>query len=305
MNPAMNAPAVSVSVRELLWSGQLRLDRAGVEGARREARLLLAAAMERPWGDLVGREEQPVVADEAARFEGFVARRAAREPVSRILGRREFWSLDFALSAATLDPRADSEALIEAVLEEVPAREAALSILDLGCGSGCLLLALLSELPNARGTGVDLAPLAVATASANAERHGLQRRARFLIADWDAGLTGRFDIVISNPPYIPAAEIATLAPEVARHDPLLALDGGQDGLDAHRRLARIIPQRLAAGGIAVVEHGDGQGPAAEAVYEEGGLALRKWRADLGGRRRCLVMTQNGDKKTVGKGGATV
>jgi release factor glutamine methyltransferase len=305
MKPAMNAPAVNVSVRELLSSGQLRLDRAGVEGARREARLLLAAAMERPWGDLVGREERSVMADEAARFEGFVARRAAREPVSRILGRREFWSLDFGLSAATLDPRADSEALIDAVLEEVPSREAALSILDLGCGSGCLLLALLSELPNARGTGVDLAPLAVAMASANAERHGLQRRARFLIADWDSGLAGRFDVVISNPPYIPAAEIATLAPEVVRHDPLLALDGGQDGLDAHRRLAQIIPRRLAAGGIAVVEHADDQGPAAEAVYEGGGLELRKWHADLGGRRRCLVMAKNGDKKTVGKDGATV
>jgi release factor glutamine methyltransferase len=298
-------PAMTPHIGELLTSGQKRLDRAGIEGARREARLLLAAAMDRSWGDLVGREEQPVAADAATRFEGFLARRAAREPVSRILGRREFWSLDFGLSAATLDPRADSEALIEAVLEAAPSREAPLSILDLGCGTGCLLLALLSELPKARGTGVDLAPLAVATASANAERHGLQRRARFLVADWDSGLSGRFDIVISNPPYIPAAEIATLAPEVARHDPLLALDGGNDGLDAHRRLARVIPRRLATGGIAVVEHGDGQGPAAEAIYEEGGLRLRKWRADLGGRRRCLVMVQEAAKKTVGKGGATV
>jgi len=293
------------TVQELISSAQRRLDGAGVEGARREARLLLAAAMERPWGDLVGREEQPVMAEDAARFEDLVARRAAREPISRIIGRREFWSLDFGLSAATLDPRADSEVLIEAVLEELPSRDDALSILDLGCGSGCLLLALLSELPNARGTGVDLSPLAVATASANAERHGLQRRARFLVADWDSGLAGRFDIVVSNPPYIPEAEIATLAPEVARHDPFLALAGGRDGLDSHRRLARLLPRRLVASGIAVVEHGDDQGPAAEAIYQQGGLMLRKWRADLGGRRRCLVMAKNAAKKTVGKGGATV
>ncbi|MGH6879529.1 MAG: peptide chain release factor N(5)-glutamine methyltransferase, partial [Hypericibacter sp.] len=137
--------ASGAAVGELLAIGQQRLGRAGIENARREARLLLAAAMARPWGDLVGEERQPVAADAAVRFDGFVARRAAREPVSRILGHREFWSLDFGLSAATLDPRADSEALIEAVLEAVPSRDASLSILDLGCGSGCLLLALLTE----------------------------------------------------------------------------------------------------------------------------------------------------------------
>ncbi|QEX24279.1 release factor glutamine methyltransferase [Hypericibacter adhaerens] len=299
MNLAMAA------IGDLLASGQHRLDRVGIENARREARLLLAAALDRSWGDLVGREEQPVAPETAARFEDFVRRRSRHEPVSRILGRREFWSLDFGLSAATLDPRADSETLIEAVLETVADRDAPLSILDLGCGTGCLLLALLSELPNAKGIGVDLAPLAVATASANAARLGLERRARFRIADWDSGLAGRFDIVVSNPPYIPAAEIATLAPEVVLHDPHLALDGGPDGLAAHRRLARIIPRRLAAGGIAVVEHGDEQGPAAQAIYEAGGLTLRKWRADLGGHWRCLVMARKAAKKTVGKAGATV
>jgi release factor glutamine methyltransferase len=301
---------MSADIGELLTVGQQRLGQAGIEDARREARLLLAAAMDRTWGDLVGREGQPVAAEAAIRFEGFVARRAAREPVSRILGRRGFWNLDLALSAATLDPRADSESLIEAVLEAVPAREAPLSILDLGCGSGCLLLALLSEYPKARGIGVDLAPLAVATANANAERNGLQERARFLHSDWDSDLTGRFDIVISNPPYIPTGEIATLAPEVAQYDPRLALDGGRDGLDAHRQLAQLLPRRLTEGGIAVVEHGDNQGPAAETIYAAAGLVLHKWRADLGGRRRCLVMVQHGDKKqgdkkTVGKDGGTV
>jgi release factor glutamine methyltransferase len=297
--------AAGTDVGTLLAAGQQRLAVAGIEAPRREARLLLAAAMDRSWGDLVGRDDLAVASDAADRFEGFVKRRAEREPVSRILGRREFWSLDFGLSAATLDPRPDSECLIEAVLEAVPARETSLSILDLGCGTGCLLLALLSEFRHARGVGIDLAPLAVATAGANAERNGLQRRANFQVGDWDYGLSGRFDVVVSNPPYIPAGEIATLAPEVARHDPLLALDGGRDGLDAHRQLARILPRRLADGGIAVVEHGDDQGPAAEAIYTQAGLVLRKWHADLGGRRRCLVMARYGDKKTVGKVQGTV
>lgn len=297
--------ASGAAVGELLAMGQQRLDRAGIENARREARLLLAAAMERPWGDLVGQERQPVASDAAVRFEGFVARRVAREPVSRILGHREFWSLDFGLSAATLDPRADSEALIEAVLEAVPSRGMPLSILDLGCGSGCLLLALLAELPQAQGIGIDLAPLAVATAAANAARNQLERRARFQVGDWDSGLAGRFDIIVSNPPYIPTSRIATLEPEVAQYDPRLALDGGADGLDAHRRLASLLPRRLAEGGIAVIEHGDEQGPAAQSVYEAAGLVLRKWRADLGGHRRCLVMAPDGDKKTVGKAGGTV
>lgn len=292
-------------VGDLLAAGQQRLDRAGIENPRREARLLLAAAMGRTWGDLVGQEKQPVPGDAAARFEGFVLRRAAREPVSRILGRREFWSLDFGLSAATLDPRADSEALIEAVLVAVPSRDAPLAILDLGCGSGCLLLALLSEYPRAQGLGVDLAPLAVATAGANAVRNGLEQRARFQVGDWDSGLAGRFDIIVSNPPYIPTSRIATLEPEVAQHDPRLALDGGRDGLDAHRQLAQLLPRRLAEDGIAVIEHGDEQGPAAQSIYEAAGLVLRKWRADLGGHRRCLVMAPAGDKKTVGKGGGTV
>jgi release factor glutamine methyltransferase len=300
MNQVSSAP-----VGELLVKGQQRLERAGIENARREARLLLAAVLERSWGDLVGEEQQKVTADAATRFDGFVARRAAREPVSRILGRREFWSLDFGLSAATLDPRPDSEALIEAVLEAVPSRDAPLAILDLGCGSGCLLLALLSEFPRARGIGVDLAPLAVATASANAGRNQLEERAWFQVGDWDSGLTGRFDIIVSNPPYIPTSQIAALEPEVAQHDPLLALDGGQDGLDAHRRLAPLLPRRLADGGIAVIEHGDEQGPAAQSIYEAAGLILRKWRADLGGLRRCLVMAPAGGKKTVGKGGGTV
>ncbi|MFZ5792718.1 MAG: peptide chain release factor N(5)-glutamine methyltransferase [Pseudomonadota bacterium] len=296
---------MSATVCDLIAAGAERLGAAGIESGRREARLLLAAAMGLRWEDLTGGAERAVTGEAADRFDRFVARRAAREPVSRILGAREFWSLDFMLSPATLDPRPDSEALVEAALEEIEDRDAPLSILDLGCGTGCLLLALLAELPRARGLGVDLAPAAVATAAANAQALGFGARARFLVADWDAGIAGRFDVVVSNPPYIPSGEIDALAPEVARHDPRLALDGGTDGLAAHRALARVLPRRLAAAGIAVIEHGDGQGPAAERIYATAGLVICKRRADLGGRRRCLVAARNGRKKTVGKAPPTV
>lgn len=296
---------MSATVADLIASGAGRLRRAGIEAGRHEARLLLAATMGLRWEDLMGRTERTVPGEIAARFERLVARRAAREPVSRIVGRREFWSLGFRLSDATLDPRPDSETLVEAALEAIADRSAPLSILDLGCGTGCLLLALLSELPRARGLGVDLAPAAVATAAANAQALGFAGRARFLVADWDAGIAGRFDLVVSNPPYIPSAEIDALEPEVARYDPRLALDGGADGLAAHRALARILPRRLAAEGIAVIEHGGGQGLAAERIYAAAGLVICKRRADLGGRPRCLVAARTGSKKTVGKAGPTV
>jgi len=296
---------VTETVGALLDSATRRLTAAGVETARTDARLLLAAAMRATSDRLLGYPEAPVE-DRAARgFAAALDRRLAREPVSRILGEREFWSLPFRLGAATLDPRPDSETLIAAVLARVVERSAPLRLLDLGTGTGCLLLALLSELPRARGIGIDLAPSAVAIATENAMRLGLGRRAQFRIGDWDRGLAGRFDIVVSNPPYIPHREIAALAPEVRRYDPRLALDGGVDGLAGHRALAGLLPRRLPPRGIAAIELGAGQGPAAAAIYEAAGMALLDRVADLSRTLRCLILGRNPRKITVGKPGPTV
>jgi release factor glutamine methyltransferase len=215
-----------------------------------------------------------------------VRRRAAGEPLSRLRGAREFWSLDFALSPETLDPRPESETLVAAALDAVPDRAARLRLLDLGTGTGCLLLALLSELPNAWGLGIDRAAGAAATARANAVALGLASRAAFIVGDWGEALRGGFDFVVSNPPYIPSADIPALAPEV-RHDPLRALDGGPDGLDAYRALAPDLARLLR--GTALIELGAGQAPAAARIMRTAGLDVRGTRPDLAGIDRCLVL----------------
>jgi release factor glutamine methyltransferase len=224
-----------------------------------------------------------------ARLDGFAGRREAGEPVWRILGEREFWGLPFRLSPATLEPRPDSETIVEAALKELAGRNTEpLSLLDLGTGTGCLLIALLSELPNASGLGVDLSEEACRTATGNAALNGLAERASFRQGSWTDGLTGRFDLILSNPPYIPSGEIAGLAVEVREHDPLLALDGGEDGLGPYRIFARTLPPLLAPGGRIVFEIGAGQGPDVVALMQAGGLEFRGSRNDLGGHERALI-----------------
>ena len=272
---------------------------AGIEAPRREARLLLAQVVEGGLQRIIGYPEQPMSAVEQARFAELLARRARREPVARILGRREFWSLDFALGPDTLEPRADSETLVAAVLERASGREAPLSLLDLGTGTGCLLLALLSEWPAASGLGLDLSAGAVAVAAANAQRLGLAGRARFRVgdwrmSDWTAGLEQRFDVIVSNPPYIETEAIAGLAPEVAGYDPRAALDGGADGLDAYRRIVPVLPGLLAPGGWVALEIGIGQEGAVGRLLEAAGFAAGETAADLAGICRCLLARTNPD-----------
>ena len=266
----------------------------GIKEARREARLVVAAALELDPAAVMGWPERPLSPEEAARVVALARRRRAGEPLSRLVGRREFWSLSFALSAQTLDPRPDSETVVEAALGELADRSAALRILDLGTGSGCLLLALLSELPRATGIGVDRSPEAAATARRNAEALGLSARASFIAGDWGEALDARFDLVVSNPPYIPTAAIEALSPEVREHDPRLALDGGPDGLAAYRRIALGLPFWLSHGGTAVLELGEGQAPAVAAIMAEAGLRLAGARRDLAGIERCVLL-----KKVVG------
>jgi len=283
------------------------LAEAGIADARHEARLLVIEATGFAPTTLIAEPRRSVADQEADRLATLVARRAAREPLSRVVGRREFWSLRFALTADTLDPRPDSETLVAAALETVRktgGRDRTLAVLDLGTGSGCLLLALLSELPLATGLGIDVSEGALAAAEANARSLGLAGRARFARGDWGRGLAEQFDLILCNPPYIPVGEIAGLEPEVARFEPALALAGGPDGLAAYRRLAVELPQLLAGSGRAFIEVGAGQADAVEAILAEGGLRPMGHRSDLANRPRCLIFGPSIDpQKTIGKGPA--
>lgn len=270
----------------LLCRGGQLLRAAAIESPRLEARMLLAEVLACRAEDLLRDPRAAVAPEAAARFAALVQRRAGHEPMAYILGRQEFWSLPFAVSPATLIPRADSEALVEAALASCPAPR---RVLDLGTGTGCLLLAVLHERPGAWGLGVDRNPAAAALAARNALALGLAGRACFVAADWAAPLAGRFDLVLSNPPYIEGASIAGLMPEVAGHEPALALDGGPDGLDAYRAILAQLPRLLAPGGLAVLELGQGQAEAVGALARAAGLGVLGCRNDLGGIPRALLL----------------
>ncbi len=273
--------------RAALERGAARLRQAGIESPRLEARLLLAHAFGVSTDALLG--DLDTDADPAA-FEAMLARRVAREPLALITGHREFWSLDLRVSSATLIPRPDSETLIEAALVARPDRIGIRRVLDLGTGTGCLLLAALREYEGAFGIGIDRVPAACALARDNAAMLGMSSRVGIVCADWAAPLVGRFDLILSNPPYIPTDAVPGLMPEVARHEPASALDGGPDGLDAYRRILPVLPGLLAEDGIAVIELGQGQADPVAALAAGMGLATAT-RDDLGGIPRALLATR--------------
>jgi len=265
-----------------------RLTEAGIERPQAEARLLLEAATGLSRATVIGFPERAVGAVHLNVFDQMVVRRCHHEPASRILGRREFWSLTFEVTPATLDPRPDSETLVSAVLAQIDDRAANLSIIDFGTGTGCLVLALLSELPDATGTGVDLSAEAIEVAQRNAATLGLGERATFVRDDWARNVSERFDMVISNPPYIESDAIARLAAEVAAYDPRAALDGGADGLDAYRALLPQAKRLLKSGGLVALEIGQGQGPAIRALAGDVGFCESASASDLAGIERCLL-----------------
>ena len=269
-----------------LKRGADRLAAAGIENPWREARLLLVHATGLTEAEVVGYPERPIEA--ADDFTVLIGRRAAREPMSHLLGRREFWSLPFEVTADTLDPRPDSETIVEAALEHLQESEEPRRILDLGTGTGCLLAALLSEFPRACGVGVERGVATAAVAQGNLDRLGLADRGRIVVADWTAPLKGPFGLIVTNPPYIPTAEIASLQPEVAKFDPGLALDGGADGLDAYREIFPAAIPLLTPGGLLIAEFGDGQRDRVIRLAEAAALMSREVRSDLAGRSRCLV-----------------
>lgn len=275
------------SAGDLLRALTVRFQAAGIQSARLDARLLVAEALGVEPLCLVTHPEMVLTAQQQTAIEDMAARREDRQPISHILGRRGFWTLDLRVTPDTLDPRPDTETLVQGVLDRVADRHAALRIVDFGTGSGCILLALLAELPNAQGLGIDQSNAALAVAAENAERNGLAGRAEFRHGDWGQGLDGPFDIIVSNPPYIPDADIAGLAPEVARHEPRSALAGGADGLECYRALVPDIARLLAVGGITGLEVGAGQDSDVAALLRGAGLRDLCVASDLAGHGRSV------------------
>ncbi|MCZ4282150.1 peptide chain release factor N(5)-glutamine methyltransferase [Kiloniella laminariae] len=278
----------TMTVASCLQNALTRLQAAGIEGARLDVRILLATALGKEPSFILGYPEHPVNEADCARFDAMISRRVSREPVSRILGRREFWSLSFRISADTLDPRPDSETLISTVLERVSQAGKPVRILDLGTGTGCLLLTLLHELPEAIGVGVDLSPGAVEIASLNATDLGLSDRASFRVGDWCNGLGGDWDVIISNPPYIGEGEKADLEPEVLNYDPPMALFAGEDGMLDYRALIPQAVERLSPGGFLVIEAGIGQADQINQIMSDYGLICEAAGRDLGGIARACI-----------------
>jgi release factor glutamine methyltransferase len=285
-----------VSADALLSSAAARLGVAGVESPRREARLLLAHVLGVRQEDIVTGRFAPLSDESAARFEAILARRVAREPLAYITGSREFWSLNFAVGPGVLVPRPESEILIEEALRRFPDRDAPLRVLDLGTGSGALLLAFLSERTSATGMGIDISREALAFAQRNATALGLESRARFVRGDWTENLSGTFDAIFINPPYIATGEFEGLAPEIG-YEPLTSLDGGDDGLNAYRRIAARLGRTLSPQSLVFFELGQGQATSVEAILAENGLAADGTVCDLLGIPRCLVACERFGKIT--------
>jgi release factor glutamine methyltransferase len=267
-----------------------QLKSAQLDEAELDARILLGAVLGLDLTGLIAQAARPLTEAEAARLAQHGQRRIAGEPVARILGTREFWGLPFRLSEATLVPRPDTETVVELALEIFRERKAfhPPRIVDIGTGSGAILLALLHEIPGAVGVGTDLSLTALKTARDNAAALGLADRASFVACSYAAALRGTFDLIVSNPPYIPSAEIPKLSIEVREHDPHLALDGGNDGYDAYRALIPQATERLAPGGALIVEAGQGQARNIETLMTAGALVVdRPPKADLAGIPRAV------------------
>lgn len=276
------------TVREVLAAARVRLEQAGIETAALDARVLFEYILAKPHAWFYANSDVVVPQTDLARFDDLLARREEREPISQIVGNREFWSLLFEVTGDVLTPRPDSESLVEGVLEHLPDRTKTYRFLDLGTGSGCLLLTLLSEYSAASGVGIDVSPAALQVASRNGARLHLDARVDWMLGSWETKLDADFDVVISNPPYIESAALVTLDRDVVDYDPHLALDGGADGLDAYRAILANVSSLMAENGVVVFEIGEGQADAITILAKANGLQLRSSRDDLSGITRVLV-----------------
>jgi release factor glutamine methyltransferase len=268
-----------------------RLRAAGIESAQLDARVLLAHVLGVDAAQLIAASDDPVGPEAQDRFEQAITRRAAREPVARVLGVKEFWSREFALSPEALVPRPETETLIEAALLARPERDAQLRVLDLGVGSGVLLGAIMLERPASFGVGVDRSPGAARTARDNFAALGVANRTYVICGDWGSAFGIGFDLVLANPPYVASGDIGALSAEVRDHDPVRALDGGADGLDAYRAILGDLGRLLAPRGIAVLELGDGQEQAVADLARDAQIEVNgPAHCDLSGVPRALVLT---------------
>ena len=277
-------------MRENFLECKEALRSAGIDSPEADARLLLQEALHISREDFLLDSSRMVSFSEEHILAGWLQRRLKREPVSRIIGRRAFWKSEFKISPQTLDPRPDSETIIESALRFVKdAQNRPLKMVDLGTGTGCLLLSLLLEWPLATGKGVDISQGAIDTASDNAKNLDLQDRVQFSVGDWNALPRDRsFNVLLSNPPYIPEDEIRSLAPEVALYDPQQALSGGRDGLDCYRSIAGLAHGLLAPAGWMFLEIGHAQAGAAKELLEQEGISVLETVPDLAGNDRCIV-----------------
>ncbi len=273
---------------EVTIRGAERLENVGITTARLDARLIVARSLGGNIANLIAASRDPVPLDQLEKVEAAITRREQREPLAQILGEKEFWSLAFTVTQAVLTPRPDSETLIEAICRSAASLPKA-SILDMGTGSGCLLLALLSELPESHGIGIDISEDAIAVAQKNALQLGLANRSLFCVSDWAAPLTGEFDIIVSNPPYIATDSLADLEPEVTAFEPVSALDGGYDGLDAYRTLLPQARRLMKPDGRLILEFGSGQAKSVSALAETEGLMTKEVDLDLAEIERCVTL----------------
>lgn len=286
----MSLPRTLASLHRHLRRG---LEAAGIDMADLDARLIIRRHTGLDWADVIARPETEIESRKLARIEVDIERRLSGMPVSRIFGSREFWGLEFVIGADTLDPRPDTETIVSVALERFQDRES-LSILDLGTGSGCILIALLHEMPQARGIGMDRSFGALEAARANAQANGVADRAAFFCGSWMESVGRAFDLIVSNPPYIPNRDMESLAVEVRNHDPILALDGGEDGLSCYRNILTQIKNRLNPEGTLLLEVGSGQADDVRRLVEDSGLSVRSVHPDLAGVPR-VVQARHGDK----------
>ncbi|MBT6273208.1 MAG: peptide chain release factor N(5)-glutamine methyltransferase [Chromatiales bacterium] len=285
----MSAPAHDQStVGGALAAAASRLRGASVESPRLDARLLLRHAAGLRDEEILAKRDEVLPAALIRRFETLVVRREAHEPIAYIVGEKDFWSLPFEVSPATLIPRPDSETVVAAALRHLPAPPPGLRILDLGVGSGCLLISILHEIASATGLGVDNNSDAVVIARRNAVRADVGARAQFIVGDWTQAIFGQFDIIVTNPPYVGENERATMATDVVAYEPATALFAGAQGDDAYTALALQLAPQLASGGVVIAEFGRDQASRVGQIFLTGGLVELERCTDLAGIERCAV-----------------